>query len=295
MKIVLAVDGSENSRHAEDYLEHFPFGEPLDVAVVHVCPTADLHALGSEVAPEVNQLVDECRRRGAQLLEESAARCRNWARSVTTHLEDGHAGKQVVQIADQVRADVIVLGARGISGLRRFLLGSVSEGVAKHAHCSVLIIRTPKNEDVRHPAGNILIADDCSPAAAAAVQRLQSWPLGESRSVTVMGVVETFRHFGFEYTRESGQDVDWQTRVVEKHVHDIGERLKGGTPHVHPFVCRASHAAEAILEKAEELKTDLIVMGTTGRSGWNRLLLGSVSSQVLRHSQCSVWLERLAD
>ena len=62
--------------------------------------------------------------------------------SVTPALQEGDPRSQIIDVAREWRADLIVLGPHGRTGLQRFLLGSVSEAVVRHAHCSVEIART---------------------------------------------------------------------------------------------------------------------------------------------------------
>ena len=60
---------------------------------------------------------------------------------VETHAREGHPAEVIIQVANQEKADLIVVGSRGLTGIKRYLLGSVSSKVSEHAPCSVMIVR----------------------------------------------------------------------------------------------------------------------------------------------------------
>ena len=65
-----------------------------------------------------------------------------------THLRIGRIDKEIVAVAEEVGAGLIVVGSRGWGGMRRTLMGSVSDSVVRHAHCPVLVVRKEKQEEV---------------------------------------------------------------------------------------------------------------------------------------------------
>ncbi len=71
-------------------------------------------------------------------------------RKVETLLVKGHAAEEILKTAKRIRADLVVVGSRGLTGLRRFLLGSVTHKVARHAPCSVLVVRQPSVHEKTH-------------------------------------------------------------------------------------------------------------------------------------------------
>ncbi len=83
------------------------------------------------------------REQAKDLVEKAAAKLREANFSVSTELVEGDPKSQIIDAANEWRADMIVLGSHGRTGLNRFLMGSVSQDVVRHAHCSVEIVRTP--------------------------------------------------------------------------------------------------------------------------------------------------------
>jgi len=148
MKILLAVDGSTYSRRAERLLARHPFKGPLRITVLHVVDLAALMEpvrLSPLAALKYGQLMRrEVQRslRAADRLTATTARrlASKWPRTKALVLR-GDPAEQIIARAKRERAELIVMGSRGLSDIRSFLLGSVSHKVTAHAPCSVLVVR----------------------------------------------------------------------------------------------------------------------------------------------------------
>ncbi len=291
MKLVLATDGSPCSQAAEKFLASFPFRQPPNVHVITVCPVADLHPLAASIPEGVNKMVEQCRENAKQLLEQTAEQCQSWASEVETTLLDGHPAAAILEFIDLEQPDLITVGARGLGALRRFLLGSVSERVAKHARSSVLVVRSD-HEESKISARKILIADDGSEASARSIERFAQLPLGEDREVYLLSVMVTMPSYGMEAVLESEPEWEQHASEIKATLQQHAENMKQATPHVQVMVHKSSDPANDILDTAESSGIDLIVAGGTGKGNWERLLLGSTSLRILHHAPCSVWIER---
>lgn len=143
MRIVLAVDGSPFSDAAVQALIAHPKSKDAEIRVLHVVEPPNLLATremgGYDSALEKAW---EAEKKQAQLLVEKTVEfLRTNGLKATGTVENGDAKSKILEIAKEWRADLIVLGSHGRKGLEHFLLGSVSEGVARHADCSVEIVR----------------------------------------------------------------------------------------------------------------------------------------------------------
>jgi nucleotide-binding universal stress UspA family protein len=292
MKVLLAIDGSAHAREAEEFVSQFPFASSPDLVLVTVCPSMDLHVVGPDVPASVNDLVDQCRAEGEKLLGETRQRCAAWAASVETKLLDGHPSQEIVGAAEGEQADLVVLGARGLGTVQRFFLGSVSDKVSKYADCSVLIVRGDGSGQ-SPPLERILIADDGSSSAAKAIERFSAFPLESHRQVKLLEALEATPVFGMEYSiREDGR-LQENLSAIQNRLASQADRLKATGASVETQLYQAApNVADAILDVAKEDRSDLIVVGSTGQSRWQRLMLGSVSSRIVHHADCSVWIER---
>ena len=146
MKILLAVDGSESSRAATQALASQLRPEGAEVLVLRVVEPRIFSIppqMAPGYAPEQDEIIKEELRHAQESVNQASQALRSAGFSVNTRIVEAEARNGILDIAAEWRADLIVLGSHGRKGLQRFLLGSVAEFVARHAHCSIWIVRIP--------------------------------------------------------------------------------------------------------------------------------------------------------
>lgn len=141
-RMLLAVDGSDASKEAAQFLGKLPFKGPLHLMfeMVWASPPSSLLASvtqSSFVAPKVAS----AKSKGEAFLREVAEPFQNGPYKVDIEWRSGDPPLAILEAAKQHDVQMIVVGARGLKGIKRFLLGSVSQKVLEHASCSVLIVR----------------------------------------------------------------------------------------------------------------------------------------------------------
>jgi nucleotide-binding universal stress UspA family protein len=144
MKILIAIDGSDYSQAALQSVIARPWPPDTEVKVLHVVEPPSL-LMGREMGgydPEFEMVWKALREQAKDLVSKAAEKLRGARFNVSTELVEGDPNSQIIDIANEWRADMIVLGSHGRTGLNRFLMGSVSQNVVRHAHCSVEIVRT---------------------------------------------------------------------------------------------------------------------------------------------------------
>lgn len=139
MNILVAVDGSEFSDAA---VQSLVLTRPADaqVKIIHVIepfPVIETWVY----TPDWDKMLEEQRKDAEAFVAEAAQTLRDAKFAVTTSIEQGTPQSVIIDVAAKWPADLIVMGSHGRRGLERFLMGSVSDGVARHALCSVLIVR----------------------------------------------------------------------------------------------------------------------------------------------------------
>lgn len=145
MKILLAIDDSEFSQAAVRSVVTRTWSPGTEVRVLHVVEPPAL-LLGREMAgpdPEFETVWKALREQAKSLVTKATDVLRKSGLNATTVLIEGDPKSQIIDVAKEWPADLIVLGSHGRKGLSRFLMGSVSEAVVRHAHCSVELVRTP--------------------------------------------------------------------------------------------------------------------------------------------------------
>jgi nucleotide-binding universal stress UspA family protein len=152
-RILLATDGSENVAHATAVAVQLSRVTGSELHLVYVGEDAYSTTLiysettdPGEVAREDPVLLEQLQRQFEQMsrrvLETEAEKVREVGGTVAqTHLRMGKAAAEIVDLAEELGAGLVVVGSRGLGGIRRALMGSVSDSVVRHAHCPVLVVR----------------------------------------------------------------------------------------------------------------------------------------------------------
>ena len=135
-KILLATDGSEEATLATQTATDLGERTASELHVVHVGEIPPTHFPDRY---EYRALYEEDEREARQLLEAQIEKMK--ATVAQAHLRIGRADEEVVVLAEELGVDLIAMGGRGLGGVRRALMGSVSDSVARHAHCPVLVAR----------------------------------------------------------------------------------------------------------------------------------------------------------
>jgi nucleotide-binding universal stress UspA family protein len=173
----------------------------------------------------------------------------------------------ILEEAEAVQPDWIIMGRHGLTGLPRLLLGSVTARVIGHSAVSVLVV--PRGAALEFK--QVLIAADDSPFSAAAWQEALSITQRMESHLTAIAVAA------------SGGEVKAANQLVQRMEAEArlrGVPLETAVPSGRPF--------EAILQVAQAKMVNLIVLGSHGRTGLRRLLLGSTAERVIGQAHCPV-------
>ena len=142
-QILLAIDGSDESKLAAQAATELSRETGSEVHVVYVLPTpAQLigHHLYSDEVRE--SLIGGAERDAETFLKEQAEKVSSDGGKVAdTHLRSGDPDKEILRAAEALGAGLIVMGSRGLGAVSRMLIGSVSDSVVRHAHCPVFVVR----------------------------------------------------------------------------------------------------------------------------------------------------------
>jgi nucleotide-binding universal stress UspA family protein len=147
MRVLVAIDGSRYSDAAVRSVAERGHSPASEVKVLHVI--AGGLPVPSEVGvwgfgpPSLFEVTEEQRQAAKELVTEASDVLRTARWKVSTSVEEGDPKSVILDLAEEWNPDLIVVGSHGRKGLDRFLLGSVSEAVARHARCSVEIVRIP--------------------------------------------------------------------------------------------------------------------------------------------------------
>jgi nucleotide-binding universal stress UspA family protein len=292
MRILIALDGSRSSLDARDLVAglDWPAGTVITAIGVYSIPVS---WVGDGLVPAFWSADAEAalRRQTEEMLATATMPLEGHGWTIERRLTEGRPATAIIAAADEIDADLIVLGSRGHGPIRSLLLGSVSAEVVGGTGRSVLVARRPV-------VSRVLVATDGSPAATAIADVLARWGMLEGREVHVLSVVPegspTFDLLVDLYTLGGATLEDWrdQMRVAHRaYADDLAARLAAVGVPARASV-RAGDPAHEILTSATELDCDLVVTGSRSRHGLDAWFLGSVARNTVLRSEASVLVVR---
>jgi nucleotide-binding universal stress UspA family protein len=146
-RILLAIDGSEEAELATRKAVDLADGTGSELHVVYVGQLPNFLMQDPDVMGFNRKLYDEIERESREVLRKVTWRAKVSGGTVSgSHLRLGGVAEEIVELAGELGADLIVMGSRGHTGVRRAIEGSISDLVVNHASCSVLTVRADKGE-----------------------------------------------------------------------------------------------------------------------------------------------------
>jgi len=290
MRILLATDGSEYSEEAAKLLTCLNFTPQDEITVFHAVSWipflydeesyySALKEIKKELAPKV--------------LDSALEILGHVPANVSAAIIDGSPEEYIVDTAEESGMDMIVMGARGIKGIKTLFVGSVTRVVASRSTKPVLIARAPIGE--RRCGMKILVATDGSDYSLSTARFLSSLPFADDTEVSVLNVIwSKFSDIPERFTLEVNEKMKeivadarrlefaQSEKIIEKTREYLTKRFK----HI-AVLSRVGDPSAEILKTAESLDADLIAVGCRGLKGIKGMM-GSVSKNILNHAKCSV-------
>jgi nucleotide-binding universal stress UspA family protein len=270
-RILFPTDGSDGAEAAFDHV--------LDVATdhgatVHLLNVAD--TTHDSVTRVGRTVIDVLESEGEGVVEAAAERAAERGVETVTAVLQGGVPETIATYASEHDIDVIAIPTRGRTGLDRLLLGSTTEHVVRRSSVPVLSIR-PDGEPMAYPYRNVLVAVDGSECAAEALDRAVSLAAESGATLHVLSVVDLGglgieAYSGIETLVETAEEiVEEAAAVAEAAGVETVEHVEAG-----------SSPARVIRAYLADRDVDLVAMGTRGRTGVERYVLGSVAERTVR-------------
>jgi nucleotide-binding universal stress UspA family protein len=283
--ILVPLDFSPTSIEALTYA--IPLAKKLNAAV-HL-----VHVTYKEEASEVFR-PDELTSDTVQWIEFSRDRLSlvhqrhfppSWPKN--DHVRAGEPYEQICELAREIDADLIVIGTRGQTGFSRILLGSTAERVVRFAACPVLVVRRSSNEETKEfTFHNILAPVDFSECSIfGALYAAFFAKTFDARLLFLHVFAGVLREVAGKPRQAKDDAIDLENARLDMEAFtqlDFLRKVKCATE------IRAGYAVDEICREAAKSKSDLVVIATHGRSGFNRMFLGSVAEHVVRYAECPV-------
>jgi nucleotide-binding universal stress UspA family protein len=291
MKVLIAIDSSPSSQRVLQAVLSRPWPPTTAFSILHV---VDLQTFA-----RLPVLIEEASRQGAYLLNDAVKKLCGGGYRSSTKLLLGYPRGEISAYAKDGGADLIMVGSHGHNTIGRFLLGSVAQGVLRTAPCAVEIVRSAPLPG--HPV-KILVATDGSDCSARAVRSAanQPWP---AESIFKVLSVEELMAVGNQMDASS-LSAAYPASLIEELIVESQNRATSAIDDAKAILQACGRKAledcstaigeprAMILDTANCWGADLIILGSHGRRGLDRFLLGSVSEAVAVHASCSVQVIR---
>jgi nucleotide-binding universal stress UspA family protein len=289
MKIMIALDGSPASDLSAQEALSRPWPAHSEFHLIT--------AIDPFFFVRSPMVLAEAKRATQQFLDDAAKKLNDAGWTSTTSIILEKPRHAIYKAAEDWNADLLMIGSRGHGTLERLLLGSTAQAILRHAHCSVEIVRAPQPfATTNSNPMKVLIPTDGSDCANKALKSIVARPWPQASQFRVISCPE-FPVLVGDYPFFGGEQLTEITTASEEHSRQAAENAssllnKSGFTVQTEVTVPHDTPAHAILSGAENWKAGLIVMGSHGRRGFDRLVLGSVSESVALHAPCSVEVVR---
>lgn len=290
MKILLATDGSEYSEEAARSLLCMDLTVEDEIMLVHVVSWIPFQYDAESYYSTLTQIRQDV---APRIIDAALGVLAPVKARISTAIIDGAPERYIVDAAEAGDMDLIVMGARGIKGLKSILIGSVTKSVVLHSARPVLVIKPGFCGNTGRK--KVLFAADGSDFSVAAARFLTSLPLSDDTDITIMNVIwSDFADIPDRFVIEvndrvkdmladsRAEEFRESDRILEQAKGYLGPRFRNITP-----VSKVGDPSHEILRTAGEMHADMIVVGCRGLKGMASMM-GSVSRNILTHSDCSV-------
>ncbi len=191
--------------------------------------------------------------------------------------------KLIIEEADKKQAGLIVIGRRGRTGLMRVLMGSVTAKVIGHFKGRILVVPRAASLEWK----NILVATDGSKYSDAAIDEAINYAKSYGGTLKIVHVINVMAYFQEQTPALVPSLVEELTNQVKSNLDSIKNKAEQAGVNTETSIEEGT-PYKVIVNLAKELNTDIIVMGSHGRTGIQRLLMGSVTERVIGHTGCAV-------
>ena len=286
--IVATTDLSENAATALPVAIALARQHKANLHLVYVEELPPVYPTdASTTLPQVDWLIAARKEREQTVLKQAAEIARRESITVVAHFEEGVPAKKITEKARDLQADCIVMCSHGRSGFSRILFGSVTEEVLRNSPCPVLCLRgqSASNDFGVKP---VIVTTDLSNESLEAMPYAIALAEQQGAPLHVLLVLE-------DQLQIPDDLVHPQVDLLVNEHQEMEQRLSAFTlklreqknVEIMPHVLHG-YPVESIIKLAGKVGAGCIVIASHGRSGFRRIVVGSVAEEVIRHSTCPV-------
>lgn len=276
-RVLFPTDFSEYADKTLEYVLKLKSTGVETVLLVHIMEAADEYPVTMAR-----------KERFTERLEETARLVREQGLQAEVLVELGKPYREILRLADERDASLIVIGCHGKGFLDEVVIGSVSDRVTREANVPVLLVKYKVHESdagpqlenrSAEPFGKVLYPTDCSPCAQSALQFVRELKTVGCEEVIVSSVIDP-KVVATANIDTAVKELESKLKVSVGTLQERGLQAKAVVPVGVPL--------EELLRIAKEERVSLVVMGSTGKGYFQEMLLGSLSENMIRKSKCPI-------
>lgn len=275
-KILVAVDGSDSGKNAFRQACRIVREDKSWITVITTLP---IYQDQFEVLSIKETVSKRLRKEGDKILSEIKEIANEEEVFIKTRVEEGTPFQTIVDIADEGGYTLIVMGRHGMTRLEKALVGSVTARVIGHSRSDVLVV--PLHTAVGWK--NILLTTDGSKYSKAATEKAIDLAKSYGGKLNVVSIVDVTE----EFQTEAPGAVEKLIRDAKAFINDVEKNAELQGIKTDTFV-KEGESYRVITDMAKEHNSDVIIMGSHGRTGIRRFLMGSVTEKVIGYAPCPV-------
>lgn len=283
--VLVPTDGSDHALRAAKHGKHLAELFDATVHVINVCHVQREAGL-FDAGGVSEDYVERLEKRGEESVD-SVVGVLGEGVDVETSILRGRPSDRILEYVDELDADLLAMGTQGRTGLDRFVTGSVTEAVLRRSQQPVLTVRSEERSRLDGQYDDVLIPTDGSEGAKAALDFGVEIARRSDARVHAVHVVATAELAGSPESTIPNSVLEDIEQVGEEAAEEFAETARSAGLEAVSTVLKGSPQRE-LLSYAEEEDVDLITMGTAGRSGIERYILGSTTEYVIRRSEVPV-------
>jgi len=279
-KILVAYDGSASAKNALIQAIKIAEAEGSWLKILSVAPTyeGDLDITG------VRDIKEALRGPAKKFISEAKAIAeKSGAPTVITNIEEGDPSEKIVSAAEEENCDLIVMGRRGLGRLERVLVGSVTARVIGFSKKDIIVV--PQDSKIGY--NDLIIATDGSASSNLVTERAIRFAKKYNSTLHVISVVDVTDEFLAEAPEILEKLILNSKKIVDntlKNIQSYDIKADG--------IVKEGETYRSIINLAIEKGSGMIFMGSRGRTGLKKLLLGSVAEKVIGHAPCPVFVAK---
>jgi nucleotide-binding universal stress UspA family protein len=287
--IVCAFDFSETAEVALEQAKRFARRNEAKLILAHVVEPIPHESYSVLVAPDEDLTLAAVAAAARARVEERVDLIREEGTVVEPIIKEGQPGGCLVALTEEVGADLMVVGTRGLSGLEHLALGSTAEYVVRRCQCPVLTVH-PEDRLLRDAIETVVLPTDLSSSAEDAAEYFMSlfgsWERPQVYLVYAdrpPPYLQALRHDMLKKMKQ--QDV--AKASIEEKLAPLADRLRAADFPVEVAVLDGDPVT-VTADVARECDADLILLSTRGRSAFVNALLGRTAQRIVQHAPCPV-------